>query len=70
MFQVVNKIRGTRVTLLKWQQTVFKGRQEKVNVVCQKLGFILFQALIDDALAERNRLMQQLDQLLGQEEIY
>ncbi|KAM2705849.1 hypothetical protein EV1_035008 [Malus domestica] len=46
------------------------GRHEEINRVRQKLGFILAQPLIDDALAERHRLMQRLDQLLGQEEKY
>ncbi|XP_068344070.1 uncharacterized protein [Pyrus communis] len=70
MFLIVNKIRATRVALLKWQQTIFKGRQEEINVVRQKFGFILAQPFTEDALAERNRLMQRFDQLLGQEEIY
>ncbi|KAM1172355.1 hypothetical protein ACFX2G_022945 [Malus domestica] len=70
MFQIVNKIKATRVALLKWQQSVFKGRQEEIKKVRQKLGFILAQPLTDDALAERHRLMQRLDQLLGQEEKY
>lgn len=65
MFQIVGKIKATRVALLKWQQSVFKGRHEEINGVRHKLGFILAQPLTMEALVERNCLMQQLDQLLG-----
>lgn len=65
MFQIVSKIKATRVALLKWQQSVFKGRHEEINGVQHKLGFILTQPLTVEALAERNCVMQRLDQLLG-----
>ncbi|KAM1299330.1 hypothetical protein ACFX2F_026033 [Malus domestica] len=70
MFQIVNKIKATRVALLKWKQSVFKGRQEEIKELRQKLGFILAQPLTNDALVEQHQLMQRLDQLLGQEEKY
>lgn len=39
IFQVVYKIKATRVALLKWQQVVFKGRQEEITMVRTKLLF-------------------------------
>lgn len=70
MFQIVSKIKAIRVALLKWQQSIFKDRHEKINGVQHKLGFILAQPLTVEALVEHNCVMQRLDQLLGHEEIY
>lgn len=41
MFQVVYKIKATRVAILKWLKVVFQGRREKINEIRLKLGFIL-----------------------------
>lgn len=41
MFQVVHKIKATRVALLKWNQLVFIGRNEEISTIRAKLGFIL-----------------------------
>lgn len=43
MFQVVHIIKATRVALLEWQHVVFKRRNEEINGIYSKLGFILAQ---------------------------
>ena len=70
MFQVVHKIKATRVALLKWQKVVFQGKREEINDIRSKLGFIPAQPLSEVSLAERSHLMKRLDALLGQEETY
>lgn len=52
MFQVVQKIKVTKVVLLKWHQSVFLGRKEEIAKVRAKLGFILAQPLTNVAIAE------------------
>ncbi|KAM1038197.1 hypothetical protein ACFX2C_032921 [Malus domestica] len=51
MFQVVHRIKATRVALLKWQHVVFKGQHEEINGIRSKFDFILAQPLSNVALA-------------------
>lgn len=58
------------VALIKWNHEVFRGKQEEIKRVRQKLGFILAQPLTKEAIAERETLLLRLDLLLGQEGKY
>ncbi|KAM2230664.1 hypothetical protein EV2_015351 [Malus domestica] len=70
MYQVVSKIKGTMMALIKWQQNVFRGRHEEITTIRSKMGFILAQPLTEASIVERESLLQRMDQLLGQEEKY
>lgn len=70
MYQVVHKIKSTRVAFLKWQQVVFKGRHDGIARVKSKLGFILDQPLSKKSITPRENLLDDLDRLLGQEETF
>lgn len=68
MFQVTEKIKATRVTLLKWQCASFKMRKVEIEQIRSRLSFIMAQPLWDHLLAERSNLMLRLDELLADEE--
>lgn len=70
IYQVVHKIKATRVALLKWQKVVFKRRQNDITRVRSKLGLIPAQPLSDKSIVKRTNLLDQHNRLLGQEKTF
>ncbi|KAM2111999.1 hypothetical protein ACFX1R_014561 [Malus domestica] len=70
MFQIVHKVKATRVALTKWQNRVFNSRKTKISDIRAKLGNILHQPLSENSVSERATLMNRLDSLLGDVESF
>lgn len=70
MSQVMEKIKFTRMALLKWHQDTFGCRPLAIDQIWSKLEFLVNHASIDDRLRERGTFIEQLDLLLDQEEVH
>ncbi|BFG35644.1 hypothetical protein CerSpe_219180 [Prunus speciosa] len=70
MFQVVEKIKVTRLRLLQWHRSTFKATQRDIQSTRDKLGIIWRQQCTDQTIAAFKALSTQLDELLVREEVY
>ncbi|BFG25212.1 hypothetical protein CerSpe_114860 [Prunus speciosa] len=70
MFQVVEKIKITRLRLLQWHRSTFKATQQDIQSTRDQLGIIWRQPCTDQTIAAFKALSLQLDELLVREEVY
>lgn len=65
---VVNKIRATRVTLLKWQHGTFGGTKRQIEATREKLRILWDSSPTTMVWEERKAYLEQLNSLLSTEE--
>ncbi|KAM1992979.1 hypothetical protein ACFX16_009371 [Malus domestica] len=70
MFQVCEKIKATRVALIKWQWDTVKARQLEIEKVRDQITTIDGQPYIASSIEEHSSLMHHFDSLLSLEESY
>ncbi|XP_062005718.1 uncharacterized protein LOC133722875 [Rosa rugosa] len=70
MFLVSKKIERTSIALDLWQRSVFKNRHKVIMDIRVRLEAILLVSLTPALLIERGELMEQLERLLSEEELY
>ncbi|XP_061999150.1 uncharacterized protein LOC133716455 [Rosa rugosa] len=70
MFQVSKKIAWTSIALDDWQRSVFGDRQKAMSETRSRLEELLCMSVTPEVLAERGHLMERLERLLSEEELY